>query len=79
MLIIDKGREVDERSVILIENGEYKGFGYYNLNFQINNIEILKSIINTVNPDRDSRHIIQNYLRKNKVLDIVKLPEEAAI
>ena len=79
MLIIDKGREVDERSVILIENGEYRGFGFYNLNFQINNIEILRSIINSAEHDRDSRHIIQNYLRKNKVLDIVKLPEEAAI
>jgi DNA polymerase-3 subunit epsilon len=78
MLIIDRGREVDERSVILIENGIYKGFGYYNLNYQINNIEILRSIINPVEHDRDSQHIIQNYLRKNKVLNIVKLPEEAA-
>ncbi len=79
MLIIDRGREVDERSVILIENGKYKGYGFYNLNFQVNNIEILKTIINPVEHDRDSQHIIQNYLRKNKVLNIVKLPEEAAI
>jgi DNA polymerase-3 subunit epsilon len=79
MLIIDRGRDVDERSVILIENGIYRGFGYYNLNYQINNIEILRTIINPVENDRDSQHIIQNYLRKNKVLNIVKLPEEAAI
>jgi DNA polymerase-3 subunit epsilon len=79
MLIIDRGRDVDERSVILIENGKYRGFGFYNLNYQINNIEILKTIINPVANDRDSQHIIQNYLRKNKVLNIVKLPEEAAI
>nr|MBX2827629.1 GIY-YIG nuclease family protein [Flavobacteriaceae bacterium] len=45
MLIIDKGRDVDERSVILIENGSYKGFGFFNLNFQITNPEVLKSII----------------------------------
>ncbi len=79
MLIIDKGRDVDERSVILIENGKYKGYGFYNLNYQVNNIEILKNIINPIQNDRDSQHIIQTYLRKNKVLNIVKLPEEAPI
>lgn len=73
MLIIDKGREIDERSVILIENGKYKGFGFYNLNYQINNTEILKSIINPMQNNRDAQHIIQSYLRKNKVLKIVNL------
>ncbi len=73
MLIIDKGREVDEHSVILIENGEYKGYGFYNLNFQINNSEVLKSIINPMENNRDTQHIIQGYLRKNKIQKIVKL------
>lgn len=73
MLIIDKGRELDERSVILIENGEYKGYGFFSLNHQINNPEILKSIISTMQNNRDAQHIIQTYLKKNKVLKIVKL------
>jgi len=79
MLIIDRGRDVDERSVILIENGQYKGFGFYNLNFQINNPEVLKSIITPMQNNRDAQHIIQGYMRKNKVLKIVKLPKETAI
>jgi len=73
MLIIDKGRDIDERSVILIENGHYKGFGFYNLNYQINNTEILKSIINPMQNNRDAQHIIQGYLKRNKVLKIVNL------
>lgn len=73
MLIIDKGRDVDERSVILIENGIYKGYGFYNLNFQINNTEILKSIINPMSNNRDAQHIIQGYLRRNKVQKIIPL------
>ena len=73
MLIIDRGRDVDERSVILIENGTYRGYGYFNLNFQITNPEILKSVINPMTNDRDTQHIIQGYLRKNKVMKIVKL------
>ena len=72
MLIIDRGREVDEHSVILIENGEYKGYGFFNLNFQINNPDILKSVINSMTNDRDTQHIIQGYLRKNKNLKVVK-------
>jgi DNA polymerase-3 subunit epsilon len=73
MLIIDRGRDVDERSVILIENGQYKGFGFYNLNYQINNTEILKSIINPSQNNRDAQHIIQSYLQKHKVLKTVNL------
>lgn len=73
MLIIDKGRFIDERSVILIENGIYKGYGYYNLNFQINTPEVLKSIINPMENNRDTQHIIQSYLRKYKVKKIINL------
>lgn len=73
MLIIDKGRFIDERSVILIENGIYKGYGYYNLNFQINTPEVLKSIINPMENNRDTQHIIQSYLRTYKVKKIINL------
>ncbi len=66
MVIIDKGRDVDERSAILIENGVFKGLGFFNLNYQINNIKVLESIITPMNNNRDIQHIIQSYLRKNK-------------
>jgi len=74
MVIIDKGRAVDERSAILIENGVFKGLGYFNLNYQINNIAILESIITPMENNRDTQHIIQSYLRKNKRLKIITLP-----
>ncbi|MCF7567926.1 GIY-YIG nuclease family protein [Sabulilitoribacter arenilitoris] len=73
MVIIDKGRAIDERSAILIENGVFKGLGYFNLNYQINNFEILKSIITPMTNNRDTQHIIQNFLRKNKRLKIITL------
>ena len=73
MLLIDKGRSIREHSVILIKNGTYRGYGFFNLNFQINNPEVLKSIINPMENNRDTQHIIQGYLRKNKVQKILKL------
>ncbi|WP_299255175.1 exonuclease domain-containing protein [uncultured Lacinutrix sp.] len=72
MIIIDKGRKVDERSAILIENGAFKGYGFYDLNHQINNIDILKSIIIPMSNNRYTQHIIQSYLRKNKRLKVLK-------
>ncbi len=73
MMIIDKGRSLEERSVILIENGVYKGYGFYNLNFQINNPDVLKTIINPMENNSDTQHIIQSYLRKYKVQKIINL------
>lgn len=72
MVIIDRGRSVDERSAVLIENGIYKGYCFFDLNYQVNNIEILKNIIIPMQHNRDTRSIIQGYLRRNKVLRIVK-------
>ena len=73
MVIIDRGRAIDEKSAILIENGKFKGYGYYNLNYQINTIEVLNSIITKMEHSRDSQHIIQTYLRRNKRIKIVEL------
>lgn len=71
--IIDRGREIDERSVILIEDGVFKGLGFFNLNFQIIKIDVLKRIITPMENNRDTQHIIQSYLRKNKNLKIIEL------
>lgn len=73
MVIIDRGRDIDERSAILIENGVFKGLGFFNLNYQINNIEVLESIITPMDNNRHTQHIIQSYLRKNKRLKIIEL------
>ncbi len=73
LIIVDKGREIGERSAILIKNGEFSGLGFYNLNYQINNIHILESIITPMNNSRYTRKIIESYLRDKKVLEIIEL------
>jgi DNA polymerase-3 subunit epsilon len=71
MILIDRGRTVNERSAILIENGIYKGYAFYDLNYQITNIEILKTIIIPMQNNRDVKSIIQSHVRKSKTLKIV--------
>ncbi len=73
MIIIDRGRDIDERSAILIENGVFKGIGFFNLNYQITNLKVLESIITPMQNNRDTQHIIQSYLRKNKHLKILSI------
>ena len=75
MLIIDKGRDIEEKSVFLIENGIFKGMGFFDLNHQINNKEVLLSIITPMSNNKDNQHIIQSYMRRNKRLKIIHLQD----
>lgn len=72
MILIDRGRKIDERSAILIENGLYKGYCFYDLNYQVTNAQVLKNVLIPMQDNRDSRAIIQMYLRKNKVMKVIK-------
>jgi DNA polymerase-3 subunit epsilon len=72
MILIDRGRNSGEHSAVLIENGMYKGYAFYDLNYQITKIEILKNILIPMQNNRDTRNIIQSYIRKSKTLKIVK-------
>ena len=73
MLIIDKGRDVDEKSVLLIKNNKYIGYGYFTLNYQINNIEILESLITNSEKNEGSKLLIINYLNKHKIEKIINI------
>ncbi|SDH78499.1 DNA polymerase-3 subunit epsilon [Flavobacterium omnivorum] len=72
MVLIDKGRSISEKSAVLIENGIYKGYAFYDLNYQIHNIEILRNIIIPMQNNRDTKSIIQGHIRKNKTLKTIR-------
>ncbi len=72
MIVIDKGRDVGEKSVVLIENNQLKGFGFIDLSYQINNLEILHSLINPLENSIENKFIVNNYLQKRKVEKIIR-------
>ena len=72
MLIVDKGRHINEKSIILIEANEILGTAYVNLAYQIENIEIVKSIISPVLDNLATRYAIKRYLEKGKVERIIR-------
>lgn len=72
-LIIEKGREVDERSVVWVDNGAFRGIAFFNLNSQIQHLEVLKSIITPMSNNKDAQHIIQRYLKTKKNSKVIPL------
>lgn len=72
-LIIDKGRNISEKSVILIENNNLTGFAYVELAYQINNIEVLKTLITPIDNSTQLRNIVKEHLIKRRVEKIVRL------
>ena len=71
--IIGKGRRFDEASVVFIENGTYKGFGYFDHTAAITNSEDIYNYISRYEDNKDVRQIIIVYIRKNKTDKIIKL------
>ncbi|WP_127137917.1 exonuclease domain-containing protein [Flagellimonas oceanensis] len=71
--LTDQGRETGERSFVLIKNGRLQGFGYVELNHQINNIHILESIMTPMRSDENTTFIVETYLRKNNRLKTIPL------
>ncbi|MBB4119700.1 DNA polymerase-3 subunit epsilon [Mesonia hippocampi] len=68
--IIDKGRKTSEKSFVYIENGIFKGIGYFNLNHQLKPA-IIKNALSAMAHSKDTQHIIQYYLRKSKSYKII--------
>ena len=72
IVVIERGRKSSEKSAVLIENGIYKGYAFFDLNYQIRDIDILKNILVAMPDHRDSRMIIQNHIRKSRFVKVLE-------
>lgn len=65
-LLIDKGRTEGEHAVFLIENQRIKAMGFYDLNYQMTNKEVLEKRLSPVTPNKLNELILSTYrLKKN--------------
>lgn len=71
IIIVDRGRSISEKSAVLVENGICIGYAFYDLNYQIHKIDILKNILIPVENKIDIKCIVQRYLRKSKSYKII--------
>lgn len=64
--LIDKGKTDEERSVIVIENGCYRGYGYVGEYEQVSSLEDFKNLIqkSVYYPDADD--LVKSWMKRNK-------------
>lgn len=72
LLIIDRGREENERSVIQLENGKYVGFGFLNTEESYLQLEDIVNCIKIYEDNRDIQQIIRTYLNKHDVEKLIR-------
>jgi DNA polymerase III subunit epsilon len=71
-VVIDRGRHSGERSIVMVENGKYLGFGYTDVDTPVSSPVDMKEFISFYSDNRDTKQIIRNYLRNYQVEKIVK-------
>jgi len=67
VLIIDRGRDPEERSLVRIEKGIYMGYGYLSVNEGYLGIDEMLECITPSLDNRDIRQILRNWLKNNSV------------
>lgn len=71
--IIGKGREGEEKSVVLVENGSYLGYGFMSREDSISDLESAKGYIKISKENRVVQNLINSYLMNPRGSEIVVL------
>ncbi|HNR20783.1 MAG TPA: exonuclease domain-containing protein [Bacteroidia bacterium] len=72
VLLIDKGREEDEKSAILIEDGIYKARGFFNPAY-ITHPHDIKNHLQKVDFHPDFHHILRSAINRKKYFKLIEL------
>lgn len=72
LIIVLKGRKIDEKSAVVIENGVFKGYCFFDLNYQINTPEVLKKILIPLTQTKDALNIIKYYIYHKKDYRLIR-------
>ena len=71
-MVIGKGRRDTEKSVVLVENGTYRGFGFIDSEFDQNlKTDDLKNAVRVYPDNRDIQQILRSYLKQNGSSQII--------
>lgn len=70
-VVVDKGRNKQEQSVILVEDGEYRGWGYVDAEDGISTVSGLRNAITTYDSNPEVKRIIRHFLDKNPKVKVI--------
>ncbi len=69
--IIGQGRKMDESSLVLVENGNYLGFGFFDKSESIADLESAKNYIKISKDNRVVQNLVNSYLLNPKGGEVV--------
>lgn len=69
--LIDHGKTNNERSLILVENGHYAGYGYIDKTDSFSSLEECRSLIKKANFYPDADDLIRGFLKNNRLRTLV--------
>jgi len=72
-IIVDKGRDASENSIVLVSGGKYMGYGWVDKSIGFSSLEELKESIILNDDNRDARLIIKRQLKENRDLRIIRI------
>lgn len=70
--IFGKGRSAEERSVVLVENGNYSGFGYFGDDVVVGDLDTARMIIKPAKENRIVQNLVNSFLRNPKGAELVE-------
>lgn len=70
--IVDEGRNEEEKSLVYVLKGKYKGFGYLDKQL-VGNLELMEDCIKKYNDNRDVHQIINLFLRNKKYQNFIHI------
>ncbi len=77
-IIKETGRTAQENCVVLIKEGRYQGYGFVDHDIVVNTIDQCESYIERRTPNYHTHQIINTYLRKNEMRNVVVLDQWSA-
>ncbi|MCK6649053.1 MAG: hypothetical protein L6Q66_05325 [Bacteroidia bacterium] len=71
--LIDKGRTMEERSLVLIKDGCFKGYGYFDEFTSISGIEDVEELITAKEYIPDADDLVKSCMKQKKFAKCIKL------
>ncbi|HFX18030.1 MAG TPA: DNA polymerase III subunit epsilon [Flavobacteriales bacterium] len=75
MILVDKGHHTGEKSLIYIENQKVIGYGFFELEWQNEAIDVIKNRLTPIDDHPSIRKIIQDYLDKYRLEKIIRIDQ----
>jgi DNA polymerase-3 subunit epsilon len=71
LAIIGKGRNIEERSLVLVERGAYVGFGFCDREMAISDFESARTLVKRSVENRTIQNLVNSYISKPRGVSVV--------